>query len=324
MRRRCTLESLEARDVPTYFGNQLFPLDNPWNQNIENAPVASNSTAIINRIIARHDGTAPRIHADFGNPLDGNLYGIPINVVDSSVAKKTIYIPGVGYEDESDLVDVPIPTGAVIEGDGPTGPRPPGSRGDSHLLVYDKDANVLYELYQAARPSETTFPYGGTKPTGVWGAWQISYWDLNTNHFRTIKATSADAAGLPILPGLVRPDEVNPPSAGGVGVIDHAIRMTVQQSRNMFVYPASHQASSLSGNDLPRMGERFRLKASFVIPANWSPEAKAIAQAIRRTASSSRTTDRTCTSRARRPRSGTWMPSSRSSRFEPTSSTSWI
>ena len=77
-----------------------------------------------------------------------------------------------------------------------------------------RDANVLYELYNAARPSETSYPYGGSKPTGVWGAYQISYWDLDTNHFRTIGATSADAAGLPILTGLVRPDEVNPARRG--------------------------------------------------------------------------------------------------------------
>src|SRR5262249_34879078 len=142
-------------------------------------------------------------------------------------------------------------------------------------------ANILYEMVSAARPNETTYPYGGSKPTGVWGAYQLSVWNLNTNSFRTIGATSADAAGLPILPGLVRPDEANPQSAGGVGVIDHAIRMTVQQTRNMFTYPASHLASSRTGTDLPRMGERFRLNASFVIPSTWSQEARAIAQAMK-------------------------------------------
>src|SRR5205085_10745055 len=103
------------------------------------------------------------------------------------------------------------------------------------------------------------------------------FWDLNANSFRTIKATSSDAAGLPILPGLLRPDEVNAP----VGVIDHAIRMTVQRTRDAFVFPASHEASSRSDSNLPRMGERFRLKASFVIPSDCSPEAKAIAEAMK-------------------------------------------
>ncbi|HKB01854.1 MAG TPA: Ig-like domain-containing protein, partial [Gemmataceae bacterium] len=282
MRRPLSFERLDARLVPTFYGNQLFPLDNPWNQVISAAPVAANSDAIISRIVARHAGTAPRVHADFGNPVtDGALYGIPVNVVDSTVPKVPVLVPAFGYPAESDLVDVPIPPNAVIEGDTPAGPADPALRGDSHLLVYDKTANVLYELYQAVRPNETVFPYGGAHPVGQWGAWQVSYWDLNTNYFRTIGATSADAAGLPILPGLARPDESNPPSSGGAGVIDHAIRMTVQQTRDEFVFPASHLASSLSAADLPRMGERFRLKAGFVIPSTWSPEAKAIAQAMK-------------------------------------------
>jgi len=281
MRRRLSIEALEPREVPTYLGNQLFPLDNPWNQNISAAPIASNSGAIISAIVNRHGGTAPRIHADFGNPAtDGALYGIPVNVATSATPKYAITIAPGGWADESDSVMVPIPNNAILEGDGPTGPAPPGSRGDSHLLVYDRDANVLYELGSAARPSETSYPYGGSKPTGVWGAYQVSYWDLDTNYFRTIGATSADAAGLPMLTGLVRPDEVNP-APGGVGVIDHAIRMTVDQTRSSFVFPASHEASDLTGSNLPRMGERFRLKSSFVIPTIWSPEAQAIAQAMK-------------------------------------------
>ena len=280
MRLRLMLQELDTRVVPTFYGNQLFPLDNPWNQNISAAPVAANSSAIIGTIINRHDGTAPRIHADFGNPLDGNLYGIPVNIATNSTPKYAIYFSDNGYQDESDVVPVPIPDGAVIEGDFFNGPSTPGDRGDSHLLVYDRDANVLYELYQAIRPDETDFPYGGTKPVGPWGAYQISMWDLNVNSFRTIGATSADAAGLPILTGLVRPDEVNP-APSGVGVIDHAIRMTVVRTRDSFVFPASHEASSFSDTDLPRMGERFRLRANFVIPHDWSAEAQAIAQAMK-------------------------------------------
>ncbi|WP_246523457.1 FG-GAP-like repeat-containing protein [Gemmata palustris] len=276
-----SLLELESRDVPTFLTNQLFPVDNPWNQVVSNAPVASNSNAIISRIINRHGGTAPTIHADFGNPTtDGALYGIPINVATSSTPKVTVVVPNFGYPSESDSVQVPIPTGAVIEGDGPTGPAAPGSRGDSHLLVYDRDANVLYELVSAVRPAETVYPYGGAHPTGQWGAYQVSYWDLNTNYFRTVGDTSADAAGLPILPGLVRPDEVNP-APGGAGAIDHAIRMTVQQVTDSFVFPASHLTTGYHATDLPRMGERFRLKASFVIPNSWSAEAKAIAQAMK-------------------------------------------
>src|SRR5262249_41413059 len=153
--RRLKAERLEERDLPSYYGNQLFPLDNPWNQQITNAPVSASSDAIIARMITRHSGTAPRLHADFGNPAtDGALYGIPINVVDSSTPKVTVVFPPEGYSEESDIVQVPIPANAVIEGDGPTGPSPSTSRGDSHLLVYDRTANVLYELYQAIRPGE--------------------------------------------------------------------------------------------------------------------------------------------------------------------------
>src|SRR4051812_45077678 len=284
MRRRWTLEELDARLVPTYLGNQVFPLDNPWNQVVAGAPVAANSAAIIGAIVARHGG-APGLHPDFGNPpVDEALYGIPVNVVDSSVPKVAVTIAPDGYGDESDSVLVPIPANAVIEGDGPTGPSDPlhpDRRGDSHLIVYDKAANVLYELGSAARPNEASYPYGDAKPLGVWGAWQVSYWDLNNNSFRTINATSADAAGLPIMPGLVRPDETHPAAPGDVPVIDHAIRMTVQRSRGDFVFPASHEASSSTSSDLPRMGERFRLKPTFVIPADWTPEAKAIAQAMK-------------------------------------------
>jgi hypothetical protein len=272
---------LETRDVPTFLGNQIFPLDNPWNQVIANAPVAANSAAIIAAIDARHGGTPPHVHPDFGNPAtDGALYGIPINVVTSSTPAVPVLVPAFGYPDESDLVPVPIPANAVIEGDGPSGPSDPSdpaARGDSHLLVYDRTANVLYELVSAARPNEASFPYGGAKPIGAWGAYQISVWNLNTDSFRTVGETSADAAGLPIMPGLVRPDE----ALATQPVIDHAIRMTVQQTLDAFVFPASHVASSNTASDLPRMGERFRLRADFAIPANWAPEVKAMAQAMK-------------------------------------------
>src|SRR5687768_4103493 len=175
------LVELEGRDLPAFWGQQVFPLDSAWNQKITDAPVAANSDAIIGRIVSR--GNA-RLHPDFGNPLDGNLYGIPINVVDSSVPKVSVLIGPDGYEGESDLVQIPIPAGAVIEGDTPTGPSPPSSRGDSHLLVYDKSANILYETFVARRPSESS--------SGQWEADQISVWDLNVNSFRPLGWTSAD------------------------------------------------------------------------------------------------------------------------------------
>jgi hypothetical protein len=286
------LQLLEDRTLPSYYGNQLFPLDNPWNERITSAPVAANSAAIIQHIINAHGGgSGPALHPDFGNPvIDQALYGIPINVVGAGQPAVPVVIPNFGYGGESDNpgapIPIPIPAGAVIEGDGPNGPADPSLRGDSHLLVYDKDANKLYELYQATRPTETIFPSGDPHPLGQWGAFQESVWDLNTNTFRTLGWTSADAAGLPIMPGLVRPDEALPPSQGGQGVINHAIRMTVNDTLGdpnlaNYIYPASHFASNKTGTDLPRMGERFRLKAGTIIPTTWSPEAKAIAQAMK-------------------------------------------
>ena len=227
MRRRLTFEALESGDVPTYLGNQLFPLDNPWNQDVAAAPVAANSAAIINAIVARHGGTAPRVHADFGNPLDGNLYGIPVNVATSSTPKYTIYFPDDGYADESDVVQVPIPATRSSRATARPARPPPVDRGDSHLLVYDRDANVLYELYQAAPPDRDEFPYGGTKPAGAVGG--VPDLGLGPEHQPLPdhrghvgrRGRAADPA-RPGPPGRGQPD-----AAGGVGVIDHAIRMTV-------------------------------------------------------------------------------------------------
>ena len=290
------LERLEVRALPSFYGNSLFPADNPWNQKISTAPVAANSAAIIQHIVNHSGGSGPAFHPDWGNPITNNaLYGIPVNVVAAGQATAQIVIPSFGYGSESDNpgspISIPIPANAVIEGDGPTGPGSPVGRGDSHLIVYDRSANIVYELFSAVRPNETTWPSYDSTPgpahtDGKWGAMGEAVWDLNHNTFRTLGWTSVDAAGLPILPGLVRPDEALPVAQGGQGLIDHAIRMTVRDTLgdpNLvdYVFPASHVASSKTGSDLPRMGERFRLKASFVIPTTWSPEAKAIAQAMK-------------------------------------------
>jgi hypothetical protein len=268
-------DALEDRTVPTLLGNNLFPADNPWNQKITNAPVAANSSAILNNIITRYgDG---RLHPDFGQDYqDGSdLYGIPYNVVHGNSQPK---VPVVihAYPDESDLQNAPIPANAAIEGDFQNGPNVGvDNRGDSHLLVYDVDNNVAYEFYRASRPGENAY--------GQWHADQETVWDLKTNTFRTLGYTSADAAGLPILPGLVRPDEALPASQGGQGVINHAIRFTLQNNiiLDQYVYPASHIANS--GNNpavQPPMGARFRLKASVDI-SGLNPESKIIAQAMK-------------------------------------------
>ena len=257
-------------------GNSVFPADNPWNQKITNAPVAGDSNAVMNSIISTFgDG---RLHPDFGQDTYGTnpLFGIPYNVVHgNSVAGTTVVIGA--YADQSDVQAVPLPANPVLEGDLQNGPVVGlKNRGDSHLLVYDEDKNVAYEFYNVSRPSENA--------DGKWHAAQESVWNLNTDSFRQVGWTSADAAGLPILPGLVRPDEGLPVSQGGQGVINHAIRFTLQNSviRNQFIYPASHVANpgNTDASVQPPMGSRFRLKASVDI-SHLDPESKIIAQAMK-------------------------------------------
>ncbi|REK19443.1 MAG: hypothetical protein DWQ37_01195 [Planctomycetota bacterium] len=254
--RRLLVESLEDRNLLSLSGNMLFPADNPWNQRVDSAPVAANSDTLVASI-----GLNANVHPDFGTTYMGAYIGIPFNVVSASQAPVEVVIdvwPG-----ESDLGDVPIPPGAVIEGD----PLPPSQNtGDRHLIVYDEDNNVAYELFKASRPSEN--------PDNKWHAYNQAFWDFNQNWFRPDGYTSGDAAGLPILPGLVRPDEVLEQ-----GAINHALRFTVPNSRNQYVYPASHHAGVNNAN-YPRMGERFRLKADFDI-SGFSPANQVILTALK-------------------------------------------
>jgi hypothetical protein len=254
--RRLQLECLESRKLLSLNGNQLFPADSPWNRRINDAPLADNSAALINSI-----GASAKMHPDFGTVWEGANIGIPYNVVSGTQAKLPVVVDG--WPGESDLLDVPIPPNAVIEGD----PLPSSQNtGDRHLLVYDKDNNVVYELFYARRPSETS--------DGKWHASSEAVWNMNVNSFRTPGDTSADAAGLPILPGLVRPDEVL-----DQGVINHALRFTVPRSRDEYVFPASHDAGS-ANVAYPRMGERFRLKQSFDISGFSAPN-RVILQALK-------------------------------------------
>src|SRR5262249_6208406 len=156
----------------TLLGQQLFPSDNPWNQNIASAPVASNSSAVINNIISLAGGDG-RFHPDFGQDTRSSnpLYGIPFNVVHSN-SQPLVRVVVDGNPAESDLEDAPIPANAVLEGDNQNGPVSGlGNRGDSHLIVWDADKNIAYEFYAASRPSENS--------DGRWHAAQESVWDLN-------------------------------------------------------------------------------------------------------------------------------------------------
>src|SRR5580698_5949338 len=258
--------------LASLLGQQLYPADYPWNQNILNAPVATNSAAII-----AHIGGTIRIHPDWGadSPANGNspLYGIPYNVVHgNSTAKINVSIDN--YPGESDIVPVPIPTNAVIEGDYQDGPNPYGAgystndlqRGDSHLIVWDEDNNIGYELFGTSRPADTNlFPNtdGVELPhtDGLWHAAQESVWNFNTNSFRLLGETSADAAGLSILAGLARPDEGLTVVQGGQGAINHALRFTLPAGdiNPQYIYPASHIVNvSQEADNLP-FGGRLRL-----------------------------------------------------------------
>jgi hypothetical protein len=250
------LEALESRVLPTFYGNALFPADNPWNQRITNAPVAANSATLVASI-----GATRAVYADFGTIWNGSYIGIPVNAVPGTQPPVNVVIDA--YPSESDLVPIPIPANAVIEGD----PLPSAQNtGDRHLLVYDTDHNVVYETFNTHRLSETA--------DGQWHADSEAVWNLNQDTFRTPGFTSADAAGLPILPGLVRPDEVLDQH-----VITHALRFTVPSTDNAYVYPASHVAGTNNAS-LPRMGERFRLKASFDI-SHFSAANQVILQALK-------------------------------------------
>ena len=216
-----------------------FPASNAWNTNIASAPLDPNSATIIAAL------TGSKLHPDFSNIVDGN-YGIPYVVVDSSVTPP-VPVTMTTYQSESDITLYPIPLTAPIEG------FPPACtiNGDNHLLVIDKNKCWLYETWQTQLCS------------GTWSAANGAIWDLTSTEHRPYGWTSADAAGLPIFPGLVRYDEV------AAGAINHAFRMTLAQTKSdsnggYFVPPATHAAGNNSGTD-NIMGMRLRLKASFDI-----------------------------------------------------------
>jgi len=233
-------------------GKQLFPSDNPWNQDISTAPVDPNSANLIASI-----GLNTALHPDFGTVYNGAPNGIPYVVVSGTQAR--VDINYTEYGDESDPGPYPVPASAPIEGG-------PGATGDRHVLVIDRDNWKLYELGYA-------FPINnGTS----WNADCGAIFDLNSNVLRPAGWTSADAAGLPIFPGLVRYDEVFEQ-----GLIAHALRFTVQASRRAYVYPARHWASSNTNPNLPPMGMRVRLKASFDI-SGFSPAMQVILRAMKK------------------------------------------
>jgi hypothetical protein len=233
-------------------GKRVFPLDNPWNQDISNAAVDPNSDNLISGI-----GAGTHLHPDFGTVWAGAPNGIPYVVVSGSQGR--VPITFTAYGDESDPGPYPVPADAPVEG-GPAG------TGDRHVIVIDRDNWKLYELFSA-------FPEGGV---AGWRADSGAVFDLNSNALRPSGWTSADAAGLPIFPGLVRYEEVYEQKE-----ITHALRFTAQFTRRAYVAPARHFASSDTNPNLPPMGMRVRLKASFDING-FPPSAQVILRALKK------------------------------------------
>jgi hypothetical protein len=233
-------------------GKQLFPPDSPWNQDISRSPVDPNSANLIAGI-----GRDDQLHPDFGTVWNGAPNGIPYIVVSGTQPMAPINFTA--YGSESDPGPYPVPRNAPIEG----GPK---SSGDRHVLVIDRDRWKLYELYKA-------YP---TNNGLSWDARGGAVFDLKSNALRPDGWTSADAAGLPIFPGLVRYDEVYEQRE-----IRHALRFTVPRTRRAYVYPARHYASSETDPNLPPMGMRVRLKASFDI-SRYSPPIQVILRALKK------------------------------------------
>jgi hypothetical protein len=222
-----------------------------WNQDVSKAPRDPHSAAYISYIDS-HGGD--HLHPDFGSPRP---YGFPFAVVGSSQRQLPVHYTA--YGDESDPGPFPIPGGAPVEGGN-------GSDGDRHVLAVDKSSCTLYELYRA---------FYSPAPKPHWNADSGVAWDLDSTALRPDGWTSADAAGLPIFPGLIRYDEV------AAGQLEHAIRVTLDSTRNAWLHPASHCAGDSSSAAAPPMGLRLRLKAGYGL-GDFSGPARTIAEAMKR------------------------------------------
>jgi hypothetical protein len=237
---------------PQIAGCDLFPADNIWNTAVDQLPLHPNSAAYIQTI-----GADLGLHPDFGAgvwpPGSNSPIGIPFVTVTSS--QPLVDITFIWYGEESDPGPYPIPPDAPIEGG-------PDADGDRHVLVLERDNCLLYELYHAH-----------PQPDGRWTAGSGAIFDLNSHAFRSAGWTSADAAGLPILPGLVRYDEV------ASGAIRHAVRFTAPQTQRAYVWPARHYASTLTDPAYPPMGLRLRLRADFDLTP-FAPEVQVILRGL--------------------------------------------
>jgi hypothetical protein len=232
-------------------GLQVFPPENPWNEDISKRPVHSNSRNLIASVGAEKS---------LGYNLDMGFVLVPPD-------QRRVPVKLVQYPDESDPGPYPVPDNAPIEdwpiSGGTLENIQRNGRGDRHMIVVDPVNRMLYEFYQ------------GRKTDAGWQTAQASIFDLKSNRLRPDGWTSTDAAGLPIFPSVVRFDEVER------GMVNHAMRFTIRNSRRAYVYPATHFASRKTDENLPRMGERFRLRQDFDI-TGFSPHVQAILKGLKR------------------------------------------
>lgn len=237
-----------AGGSPRLAGCPVFPSSSAWNRRIDGLPVAPGSAATIAAI-----GADATMHADFGSGLwEGGPIGIPVTVVG---ARTPTARPRFDHADESDRVAYPIPDSVLVEGG-------PNATGDRHAILVDRDACRLYELFALRREGER------------WVTGSGASWDLRSNRLRPAGWTSADAAGLAILPGLARFEEV---AAGRIG---HALRITVPRTRRGWVWPARHEATDLTDPALPRMRTRLRLRRGVDI-SRFPRQARVVLRALR-------------------------------------------
>jgi hypothetical protein len=240
-----------ARPVPSAPKCPLFPRTSHWNQRVDRLPVHPRSDAIVRSI-----GIDDHMHADFGS---GRWEGGPIGIPYATVPARQRRVPvSFEYAAESDRGPYPIPRNAPVEGGR-------SSDGDRHVIVVDRRRCRLYELFAA-------YPVDGGRR---WRAGSGAVWNLRSNRMRPAGWTSADAAGLPILPGLARFDEVRR------GEINHALRFTARRTRRAYVYPARHFASDLTDPDLPAMGQRLRLRRGYDI-SRFPRQARVVLRALKR------------------------------------------
>ncbi|MFT4040338.1 MAG: hypothetical protein QM692_19315 [Thermomicrobiales bacterium] len=245
----CTLGCVSSTCGQTPAACPILPANNIWNARVDTAPVDANSAPYVASI-----GNAG-LHPDFGAGLyEGRPFGIPF--VRVPAGQPMVAVSFDGWPEESDPGPYPVPPDAPVEGGS-------CSDGDRHVLVVQEGSCMLYELYDARQQAN-----------GSWVASTGAVFDLRSNALRPAGWTSADAAGFPILPGLVRYEEIV------AGVIDHALRFTAARTRTSYVWPATHQAGSTGDAAAPPMGQRFRLKSSVNI-ATFSPTNQIILQALK-------------------------------------------